>query len=73
MVAYYDPTDPLSIAIAPPADETPEQRRVREAKEEEARRVSLRIDEVLRADKAVMKKRKSGLKVLVLGQSESGT
>ena len=73
MVAYNDPNDPLSIAIAPPADETPEQRRVREAKEEEARRVSLRIDEVLKADKVVMKKRKNAVKVLILGQSESGT
>ena len=73
MVAYYDPNDPLSIAIAPPADETPEQRRVRESEEDEARRVSLHIDEVLKADKAAMKKRKNAVKVLVLGQSESGT
>ena len=71
MVVYHDPNDPLWIAIAPPPGETPEQRRVREAEEDEARRVSLRIDEVLKADKAAMKKRNK-VKVLVLGQSESG-
>jgi len=72
MVTYHDPNDPLSILLAPPPDETPEQRKAREAEEEAARKVSLRIDEELKADKAVVKKKKNGVKVLVLGQSESG-
>jgi guanine nucleotide-binding protein alpha-1 subunit len=71
MVAHYNPKDPLSILLAPPLDETPEQRKAREAEEANARKVSLRIDEELQADKAAMKK-KNNVKVLVLGQSESG-
>ena len=56
-------------AVVSPVDETPEQRRVRE----EARKTSARIDDELKAaHRAVMKKRKEQVKVLVLGQSESG-
>src|ERR1700676_620377 len=72
MVTYYDPNDPLSILLAPPPNETVEECRIREANESKARKVSLRIDEELKADKAAMKKRKSSMNVLVLGQSESG-
>jgi guanine nucleotide-binding protein subunit alpha len=73
MVAYHDPRqDPISILLAPPPDETPEQRKAREAKEDAARKVSLRIDEELKMDKAAMKKKNNAVKVLVLGQSESG-
>jgi hypothetical protein len=72
MVAYCDAHDPLSILLAPPPNETPEQRKARETDESDARKKSLRVDEELRADKAAMKKRNNSVKVLVLGQSESG-
>ncbi len=67
----YDSEDPLTRALAPPPDETPEQREVRLNKEAEAQRVSDLIDESLRAERTAWKKRKV-MKVLLLGQSESG-
>ena len=65
--------DPLARAIAPPADETPEAKQARLGKEAEAKRVSDEIDEVLKKEKASMKKRQSQVvRMLLLGQSESG-
>ena len=52
-------------------DETPEQRAVRLQLEAEARQVSERIDEQIKAERAALKKSKP-VKVLLLGQSESG-
>ncbi|PCH43186.1 G-protein alpha subunit [Wolfiporia cocos MD-104 SS10] len=63
--------DPLTLAIAPPPDETPEAKEARLKAEAEARKVSERIDEQIRAEKAAMKKKRP-IKVLLLGQSESG-
>ncbi|KIJ27354.1 hypothetical protein M422DRAFT_271497 [Sphaerobolus stellatus SS14] len=63
--------DPFAAALAPPPDETPEQRQVREAKEQESLRISNAIDEVLKAEKAAEKKKKV-TRLLLLGQSESG-
>lgn len=67
------PMDPISLALAPPANETPAQRKLREAEEDEARKVSQRIDDQLKAEKVATKKNKNCVKVLVLGQSESGS
>ena len=67
----YELEDPLTRALAPPPDETVEEREVRLNKEAEAQRVSDLIDESLRAERASWKKRKV-MKVLLLGQSESG-
>lgn len=64
--------DPLAIFTAPPADETPEQKLLREAREVEAKRVSDEIDEGLKEDRAVMRREKEVVKVLLLGQAESG-
>jgi len=65
--------DPLAQITAPPVNETPEQRRVREHEEANARKVSEQIDEALKAEREEGKaKRKNRLKVLLLGQSESG-
>ena len=44
-----DLADPLSRALQPPLNETQEQRAAREAKEADAKRVSDRIDEQIRA------------------------
>lgn len=67
-----DSTDPLSRALEPPAGETSEQRAVREAKEADARRVSERIDEQIKSEKQAKSRGKGQVKVLLLGQVESG-
>jgi guanine nucleotide-binding protein subunit alpha len=64
--------DPLAIAIAPPPNETPEEKDARESAELEARRVSDIIDEQIRQERSALKKKKKPVKVLLLGQSESG-
>lgn len=65
--------DPISLALAPPPNESLAQRKLREAEEEQARRISLKIDEQIKVERAALKKNKDCVKVLVLGQSESGT
>jgi guanine nucleotide-binding protein subunit alpha len=67
-----DVVDPLALAIMPPADETPEQRAMREMKEAEARRVSELIDEQLKLEKQANQRKKTPVRVLMLGQAESG-
>ncbi|CAA7268537.1 unnamed protein product [Cyclocybe aegerita] len=64
--------DPFAIFHAPPPDETPGERAEREAKEVEAKRVSDVIDDRLRAEKLALKKDKYVVRVLLLGQAESG-
>ncbi|KAL6302560.1 G-protein alpha subunit [Sparassis latifolia] len=65
-----DAEDPLTLAIAPPPNETVEERERRLRDEEEARKVSDRIDEQIKAERAALKKKRP-VKVLLLGQSES--
>lgn len=72
MDSVDSPADPFTLLLAPPANETPAQRRARRQAEEDARKESLRIDEILKTDKVLLKKRKNVVKVLLLGQSESG-
>ncbi|KAL4252694.1 P-loop containing nucleoside triphosphate hydrolase [Abortiporus biennis] len=65
--------DPLTALMAPPADETPEQRISRLEEEAEAKRISDAIDEGIKAEKAARNKRRKGeIRMLLLGQSESG-
>ena len=63
--------DPLSRLLAPPPNETADERETRLRLEAEARQISDRIDEQLKAERAAMKKNRP-VKVLLLGQSESG-
>jgi guanine nucleotide-binding protein subunit alpha len=65
--------DPLTLAAAPPKDESLAQRLVRERAESEARKISDEIDEQIKREKQATKRRKRPVKVLLLGQSESGT
>lgn len=67
-----DSVDPLDLLAAPPQDETSAERAVREAKEAEAKRISDAIDEQLKLERAARSKKKAPVKVLLLGQSESG-
>lgn len=72
MVNYmHESDDPLTRALAPPPGETPEERDVRLSAEAEARRVSDQIDEALNRERVALKKKKV-MKMLLLGQSESG-
>ncbi|KAF8577131.1 G-alpha-domain-containing protein [Ramaria rubella] len=66
-----DTDDPLSRALQPPPDETPAEREDRIRAEREAKRVSDEIDEELRKERAAAKRKKI-VRVLLLGQSESG-
>lgn len=63
--------DPLDEVLKPPPGETPEAKEVRLAQEEKAKRVSKAIDESIKAEKRILKKRKV-VRLLLLGQSESG-
>jgi guanine nucleotide-binding protein alpha-1 subunit len=64
-------SDPFEDVLKPPPNETPEQKHCRVQQEEEAKRVSQAIDESIRAEKQREKKRRP-VRVLLLGQSESG-
>ncbi|KAF9461031.1 G-protein alpha subunit [Collybia nuda] len=64
--------DPFAALIAPPKGETSEEKAVRERKEQEAQRISDQIDQEIKAERALLKKRQGVVKVLLLGQSESG-
>lgn len=63
--------DPLSRAIAPPANERADERARRERAESYARTVSEEIDKMLLRDKDKSHKKRA-IKLLLLGQSESG-
>lgn len=60
--------DPLTLAIQPPPDETPEQRQIREAAEVEAKRVSDEIDEQIKKEKELSSKKRKPVKLLLLGE-----
>jgi len=59
--------DPLTLAIAPPPDETYEQRQIREAAEAEAKRISDEIDEQIRKEREAERRKKKPVKLLLLG------
>lgn len=63
--------DPLAAALRPPIDETEEEKAHRLANEEAAKRVSHAIDEAIRLEDKQRKKRRQ-VRLLLLGQSESG-
>lgn len=63
--------DPLALIMAPPPNETPEERSIRLQREEDARRISEAIDESLKRERQEQRRRKT-VKLLLLGQSESG-
>ncbi|KAJ4483690.1 guanine nucleotide binding protein, alpha subunit [Lentinula aciculospora] len=63
--------DPLTLAIAPPPNETPAERERRIVEEKKAREISDIIDEEINMQR-LAEKRENPVKVLLLGQSESG-
>ncbi|GBE86117.1 hypothetical protein SCP_0806410 [Sparassis crispa] len=64
--------DPLARVLAPPADETAEARAARLERAVEAQRVSHEIDEDIQESKKAFERRKKAIKILLLGQAESG-
>jgi guanine nucleotide-binding protein alpha-1 subunit len=66
-------SDPLAAALLPPPNETSLERDRRLHAEFQAKQVSDGIDEMIRRERFERKKTKVGeVKVLLLGQSESG-
>lgn len=70
-MGIFSDVDPLSVLMLPPPDETVEQKQAREQKEAEAKKISDSIDEELKRERAALKK-KQIVRVLLLGQAESG-
>lgn len=64
--------DPFEAALRPPPGETPAQRDARILAEHLAKQVSDAIDEQLRVERAELKKSSPDVRILLLGQSESG-
>ncbi|KAJ7605385.1 G-alpha-domain-containing protein [Mycena polygramma] len=64
--------DPLNAGLAPPANESEEERAARLEAAREATRVSRAIDAGLAETKRAMERKKRAVKILLLGQSESG-
>ena len=65
--------DPLATVLAPPPDETPEERALRIKTEENAKKLSEDIDKYLKRDgEEAAKKKATSVRLLLLGQSESG-
>lgn len=64
--------DPLTAALQPPPNESPEDRAKRIQDELDAKRISELIDDQLHKERNERKKVRSEVSVLLLGQSESG-
>jgi guanine nucleotide-binding protein subunit alpha len=65
-------SDPLAAALLPPPNESPVQREMRLKAETDAKKISEGIDEMIMQERYDRKKSKTEVKVLLLGQSESG-
>ena len=70
-ISSSDNDDPFTLALRPPPDETDEARALRLAREAEAKKISQRIDDAIRPERLANKKKKI-VRVLLVGQSESG-
>lgn len=71
-MAGDDSNDPLTILMQPPANECPSECAAREARETEAKLRSDAIDEELMKEKERLMRTKNAVKVMLLGNSESG-
>ncbi|KAI0720385.1 G-protein alpha subunit [Fomitopsis betulina] len=64
--------DPLSVIMRPPLVETSDDRSARLQREANAKKISDSIDEAIKQDRERYKKSKEDVKLLLLGQAESG-
>jgi hypothetical protein len=67
-----DPVDPIHDLMQPPADETPSQKTARKKSELDAQHLNDAIEKQINQVHANSGKDRKVLKVLLLGQSESG-
>ncbi|KAF7341976.1 G-protein alpha subunit [Mycena venus] len=65
-------SDPFYEIMRPPPDETPAQMTARLKREADAQRISDNIDEDIKRDRAQQRKARKELRILLLGQGESG-
>ncbi|THH27373.1 hypothetical protein EUX98_g6819 [Antrodiella citrinella] len=72
VTANIDRDDPLAVAIRPSPGESAQEKEIRLQREAEAKRVSDRIDEQLSQDRERYRKSKQDVRLLLLGQAESG-
>ncbi|KXN86057.1 Guanine nucleotide-binding protein alpha-4 subunit [Leucoagaricus sp. SymC.cos] len=70
--SLYSQDDPITEALKPPPTETEAERIARLSSEAEAKRISEKIDEDLREERERLRRRKGDVKLLLLGQAESG-
>ncbi|KAF8205858.1 guanine nucleotide binding protein, alpha subunit [Mycena galopus ATCC 62051] len=68
----FDETDPISWALAPPQNESPEDQQSRLLMERAAKLASDEIDAQLQRERQQSKRLPKPVKILLLGQSESG-
>jgi hypothetical protein len=68
MALEGDSADPLAIAIAPPRDESPEEREARLAAQAEAQKRSDAIDEEINRQRLEIKRAPKSVRVLLLGE-----
>ncbi len=73
MVFHPPETDPFYELMKPPPNETPAQMTARMKREADAQRVSDAIDEDIKHARNIQRKERSIVKLLLLGQAESGT
>ncbi|TBU49747.1 G-protein alpha subunit [Dichomitus squalens] len=64
--------DPFTAFLRPPASETEHERVARLQREVEAKRINDSIDEEIKADRERLRKSKQDIRLLLLGQAESG-
>lgn len=62
-----DADDPLSKALQPPPDESPDERARRIQQQKEAQAISHRIDEDIQESRKAFERRKKAIKILLLG------
>ncbi len=67
--SQQDPDDPLSQALQPPPDESPEDRAARIRQQEDASRISKEIDDDIALARKAFERRKKAIKILLLGPS----
>ncbi|KAF8710142.1 hypothetical protein AX14_010823 [Amanita brunnescens Koide BX004] len=70
--SVYSQDDPITAALQPPSTETEQQRFLRLEAEATAKRVSEQIDEELKQERERLRRKKDDIKLLLLGQAESG-
>jgi hypothetical protein len=64
--------NPFIHGFPPQKDESPQERTLREQEETRAKVVSDAIDEQIKQDRVAFRRYQKAIKILVLGQSESG-